>query len=145
MTVRSHAVFLSYASEDAPAAPRIAEALRSAGIEVWFDQSALRGDPDDSGVDSLVCLSATYEKLRRHADAQATLGRFMKLHGDADAYAYAEVYAQWGDTAKTLEWLEKALRLRDSGFILLKTDPLMDPLRHEPRFQAIRRQLKFPD
>ena len=37
------AVFLSYASEDAEAAQRISEALRSAGIEVWFDRSELRG------------------------------------------------------------------------------------------------------
>ncbi len=37
------AVFLSYASQDAQAALRICEALRSAGIEVWFDQSELRG------------------------------------------------------------------------------------------------------
>jgi TolB-like protein len=37
------AVFLSYASEDADAARRICEALRAAGIEVWFDQSELRG------------------------------------------------------------------------------------------------------
>ncbi len=37
------AVFLSYASEDAPAAQRICSALREAGIEVWFDQSELRG------------------------------------------------------------------------------------------------------
>jgi TolB-like protein/Flp pilus assembly protein TadD len=39
----SRAVFLSYASEDAEAAQRIAEALRAAGIEVWFDKSELRG------------------------------------------------------------------------------------------------------
>ena len=39
----SRAVFLSYASQDAEAARRICEALRSAGIEVWFDQSELRG------------------------------------------------------------------------------------------------------
>jgi TolB-like protein/Tfp pilus assembly protein PilF len=39
----SRAVFLSYASQDAPAARRICEALRGAGIEVWFDQSELRG------------------------------------------------------------------------------------------------------
>jgi adenylate cyclase len=37
------AVFLSYASQDAEAAQRICEALRSAGVEVWFDQSELRG------------------------------------------------------------------------------------------------------
>jgi tetratricopeptide (TPR) repeat protein len=37
------AVFLSYASEDADAAQRICAALRAAGIEVWFDQSELRG------------------------------------------------------------------------------------------------------
>src|SRR3984893_8329135 len=37
------AVFLSYASQDANAAQRICAALRAAGIEVWFDQSELRG------------------------------------------------------------------------------------------------------
>jgi TolB-like protein/lipoprotein NlpI len=37
------AVFLSYGSQDAAAARRICEALRAAGIEVWFDQSELRG------------------------------------------------------------------------------------------------------
>jgi TolB-like protein len=36
-------VFLSYASQDAEAAGRICAALRGAGIEVWFDQSDLRG------------------------------------------------------------------------------------------------------
>ena len=39
----SNAVFLSYASEDAEAAERIATALRAAGVEVWFDKSELRG------------------------------------------------------------------------------------------------------
>jgi hypothetical protein len=39
----SQAVFLSYASQDADAARRICDALRAAGLEVWFDQSELRG------------------------------------------------------------------------------------------------------
>ena len=43
VTEPSHAVFLSYASQDAQAAQKICEALRVAGIEVWFDQSELRG------------------------------------------------------------------------------------------------------
>ena len=43
VTEPSHAVFLSYASQDQEAAQRVCEALRAAGVEVWFDQSELRG------------------------------------------------------------------------------------------------------
>ena len=43
MTDSGKAVFLSYASQDAEAAQRLCNALRAAGIEVWFDQSELRG------------------------------------------------------------------------------------------------------
>jgi adenylate cyclase len=43
MTESNNAVFLSYATEDAEAAQRICAALRAASIEVWFDQSELRG------------------------------------------------------------------------------------------------------
>ncbi len=43
MSAPQRAVFLSYASQDAEAARRMCEALRAAGIEVWFDQSELRG------------------------------------------------------------------------------------------------------
>ena len=39
----TQAIFLSYASQDADAARRICDALRTAGLEVWFDQSELRG------------------------------------------------------------------------------------------------------
>jgi hypothetical protein len=39
--------------------------------------------------------------------------------------------------------LEVALRLRDAGLETLKTDPLIDPLRKERRFEAIERELKF--
>ena len=39
----SNAIFLSYASQDAGAARRICDELRSAGLEIWFDQSELRG------------------------------------------------------------------------------------------------------
>jgi TolB-like protein/Tfp pilus assembly protein PilF len=38
-----NAIFLSYASEDGAAASKICEALRAAGLNVFFDQSELRG------------------------------------------------------------------------------------------------------
>lgn len=43
MSETRKAVFLSYASQDGEAAGHICEALRAAGIEVWFDQNDLRG------------------------------------------------------------------------------------------------------
>jgi TolB-like protein/tetratricopeptide (TPR) repeat protein len=91
------------------------------------------------------CLSVVYDKLGRHADAEAEVSKMKTADGDAAAYQYATIYAQWGNRAKALEWLETAWRLRDPGLEYMKTDPLMDPLRQEPRFQAVIRELKFPD
>jgi hypothetical protein len=90
-------------------------------------------------------LAVSYDKLGRRADAEGVLSKLKATLGDASAYQYATIYAQWGDRAKAFEWLETATRLRDPGLSYLKTDPLMDPLRKEPRFQAVMRELKFPD
>jgi hypothetical protein len=50
-----------------------------------------------------------------------------------------------GNWTRALEWLDTAMRLRDSGLQYLKTDPLMEPLRKDLRFQTIERELQFPD
>ena len=51
MSDASKAIFLSYARDDAAAARRIAEALRSSGLEVWFDENELRsGDAWDAKI-----------------------------------------------------------------------------------------------
>ena len=92
-----------------------------------------------------LCLAITYEKLGRRADAAAMRGKLQAAFGDASANEYALIDAQWGDKQSALRWLEKAFRLRDAGLARLKTEPLLDPLRDEPRFQAIERELKFPD
>jgi tetratricopeptide (TPR) repeat protein len=84
------------------------------------------------------CLALIYQKLGRHADAQAAFAKIEAAQGDTTAYQYSTIYAQWGDTSKALDWLESAMRLRDPGLTLLRVDPLLDPLRQQPRFQAMR-------
>ena len=42
-TIGPGAIFLSYAKQDTAPAKRICDALRASGLEVWFDQSELRG------------------------------------------------------------------------------------------------------
>jgi tetratricopeptide (TPR) repeat protein len=91
------------------------------------------------------CLAVTYDKLGRHADAEAELKKLQAAYGNAAAYSYATIYAQWGNRAQALEWLATAMRVPCGCLVYARTDPLLDPLRREPRFQAIERELRFPD
>src|ERR1700683_4865629 len=67
------AAFLSYASQDSDAAQRICAALRSAGIEVWFDQSELRGgDAWDQSIRKQIKTCALFIPIiSRHTHARA--------------------------------------------------------------------------
>ncbi|HWJ18403.1 MAG TPA: TIR domain-containing protein [Geobacterales bacterium] len=73
MSGTSQAVFMSYASQDADAAGRICEALRLAGIEVWFDRSELRGgDAWDAAIRKQVKECALFVPLiSAHTDARS--------------------------------------------------------------------------
>jgi TolB-like protein len=91
------------------------------------------------------CLAMVYDKLGRHTEAQAMLAKVRASGGDRFAEGYADIYAQWGDTARALDWLDTAMRNRDPYLAYTKANFFFDPLRSEPRFQAIERALKFPE
>jgi len=96
--------------------------------------------------DTHQCLAMIYDKLGRRADAEAELVKLKATDPSPDdTVQYAVVYAQWGQTAKALSSLQTALRVRHVALVYLKTFPLFDPLRKEPRFQAVMRELKFPE
>jgi len=73
----SHAVFLSYTSQDAQAAQRICVALRSAGVEVWFDQSELKGgDAWDQAIRRQIRTCALFIPVISHATHDRREGYF---------------------------------------------------------------------
>jgi len=96
-SIPSVAVFLSYASEDVDAAVRICEALRAAGVEVWFDRSELRGgDAWDSQIKKQIHDCALFVPLiSAHSNARSE-GYFRgewhlatrRLHNMADDAAF---------------------------------------------------------
>jgi TolB-like protein/tetratricopeptide (TPR) repeat protein len=94
-----------------------------------------------------VCRAIVYRGLGRRPAAEAELAAIAAISGNPDDYAYqfAEIHAQWGNTARALEWLETDVRVRGTGLKNVRGDPLLDPLRADPRFQAIERKLKFPN
>jgi TolB-like protein/tetratricopeptide (TPR) repeat protein len=93
-----------------------------------------------------VCRAIVYRRLGRRPAAEAELAGIAAISGNPDDYAYqfAEIHAQWGNTARALEWLETDVRVRGTGLKNVRGDPLLDPLRADPRFQAIERKLNFP-
>ncbi len=50
-----------------------------------------------------------------------------------------------GETEEALTWLERAYEEREPGLLFARIDPLMDPLRSDPRFQDLLRRIGFPE
>jgi len=90
------------------------------------------------------CLALVYHILGRQADAEVELAQDQALDGDGSAYGYAEIYAQWGNKAKALQWLTTAEQLHDPGLQMLKVNWYFDPIRGEPQFKAIEARMNFP-
>jgi len=88
-------------------------------------------------------LAIAEQKLGNKAPAAQALDQLRNDLGDSALYQQAEVAAQWGERELALKLLTRARSLGDSGLIYLHTDPLLDPLRGLPAFDALRRQLGF--
>jgi tetratricopeptide (TPR) repeat protein len=108
-------------------------------------ESARAACERESQWNKFLCMALLFEKRGRHADARAMLAKVRAAQGDGPAVFYAVIYAEWGEKATALDWLETALRERNSDSVYLKSFEAFDPLRKEPRFQAVMRELKFPD
>jgi TolB-like protein/DNA-binding winged helix-turn-helix (wHTH) protein/tetratricopeptide (TPR) repeat protein len=82
-------------------------------------------------------LAIANQRLGRAAEAEANLAKLRADQGDAGAFSYAEIYAQWGRKAEALTWLATASRLRDPGLAEVRIDPMLDPIRGEAGFREI--------
>jgi len=87
-----------------------------------------------------------YALSGRHAEAQRGLDDLLALskRSQVSNYMLAEVYTALGDKTHALDRLEQANRERSFYFDFLKSDPQMDSLRPEPRFQELLCRMNFP-
>lgn len=58
-------------------------------------------------------------------------------------YRVAAVHLALGENDKAIEWLRKSYAERDNWMVQLKVDPVMDPLRSDPRFRELLRKMRF--
>jgi serine/threonine-protein kinase len=79
-----------------------------------------------------------------HALGERLLDRLRRTAGDGAHYQFAEIYAQLGRKDAAIEALEKAWTVRDPGLTGILVDPMLDPVRSDPRFQSLVKRLDFP-
>jgi TolB-like protein/Tfp pilus assembly protein PilF len=92
-------------------------------------------------------LARAYAKLGQREEA---LKRLDELQRDTrqryvSNYGFAVAYAALGEKAQAIGWLERAYHER-AGWevILIGVDPMLDPLRGDPRFEALVQKLFGP-
>jgi len=58
-------------------------------------------------------------------------------------HAMALIHIGLGDRKQALQWLERAYEERSDFVIEANVDPVLDPLRDDPRFRELMRRLDF--
>ena len=83
---------------------------------------------------------------QRKGDAAAGAAALRKIQdqfGESALYEQSQILAQWGAIDRGMETLLRAAATGDPGIMLIKTDPLVDPLRRRPEFSGLLRQAGF--
>jgi adenylate cyclase len=93
----------------------------------------------------LYYLAMAAEALSDRAASEAALRELTNCCAADSALAIANIYAYRRDTSRALDWVERAARQRDSDFMTVLADPILQPLRSEPRFKAVLASLRLPD
>ena len=94
---------------------------------------------NDNASRHLAYLAYAYGRSGNQSQAQHALDKLLALsrQNDFDPMKLAWAYIGLGNNEQALAWLEKAYSQHANGLTSLKVDPLYDPLRSEPRFQAL--------
>ncbi len=79
------------------------------------------------------------------AEADATLEKIIADSAGVAAYQIAGIYGFRRENDRAFDWLERALRQRDPGLVITKTDLWFRPLHSDPRWPAFLRKLGLHD
>ncbi len=106
-----------------------------AAIEEYQTARALNDDPVVLGL-----LGHAYASSGNKMEAEKILNQLKELSKEryVSAYSFALVYLGLGNKEEALRWLEKSYQDRTGNdLVYFRVEPLLDPLRGEPRFEEL--------
>jgi eukaryotic-like serine/threonine-protein kinase len=87
-----------------------------------------------------------FQKFGFQGFLKARVDRLLKdPQANIPDYIFARYYALLGQTNNAFVSLEKSCAVREGEILFLKSDPIMEPLRSDPRFQDLLRRLNYPN
>jgi TolB-like protein/Tfp pilus assembly protein PilF len=102
--------------------------------------------PDEDNWVFLTYLGYAYGGASQQREALKVLAQLRERakKENVPRFAFALVHLGLGQNGKALLFLEEAYKQRDAWLITVKASPELDPLRSNPRFQALLRRMNFP-
>jgi eukaryotic-like serine/threonine-protein kinase len=128
--------------------PMIADAYAAAGQAERALEECEKALAGRQGLPPIrLMVGAAYARIGKIAEARAILEEDKKAWtpGSALSFYIAGLHARLGDKDAAFEWLEKAYQDRVGLLVHLKTMPLLDVLRGDPRFDALVKRIGIPD
>ena len=103
------------------------------------------GNGTGNKVKTSVALAHIYATAGRDKEARKIIEDLGtgKVLGGNDYRGVALVYTALGDFDLAFEWLDKSWERHEESLCSLKIDPKMDPLRADPRFNALLKKIKL--
>ena len=123
--------------------PLLAQGKFNEAIAEFQKAIPLSGDSPDEPAE----LARAYALAGRRDQALKIIGELNKLSERkyVSPTSIAAIYGALGDKNQAFVLLNKAFDERDSLLIMLKVEPMLDPLRSDPRFADLTRRIGLPE
>ena len=119
-------------------------------VQTWLSDgnpqaalAAIRGPP--TNVRTLYSRALVEHSLGHRQEADRALAGMVDKYAAGWAYQVAVVHAWRGETDQAFAWLDRAWAQHDGGLLRIDTEPMLAPLRKDPRYPALRRKVGFPE
>jgi adenylate cyclase len=85
-----------------------------------------------------------YSAMHRRAESDAALAELTKKFQQESPYVIATVYGYRGEVDPAFQWLERAFKERDATLTSIKSDPLFQKIKSDPRYTALLQKAGLP-